>query len=56
MKLFKLHVVKNIRIILYKIIYINVNIKRLLKEIKKTQLHGVYEPTAFSEFILTTFF
>ena len=29
-KLFKLYVVKNGRIIFYKIIYINVNIKRLL--------------------------
>ena len=37
-KLFKLYVVKNVRIILCKIIYINVNVKRLLlKEIQKTQ-------------------
>ena len=39
-KLFKLYVVKNVRVVLYKIIYIyiNVNIKRLLlKGIQKTQ-------------------
>ena len=38
MNLLKLYVVKNVRIVLYKIIYVNVNIKRLLlKEIQKTQ-------------------
>ena len=37
-KLFKLYVVKNVRTIMCKIIYINVNFKRLLlKEIMKMQ-------------------